>query len=153
MVLATINDRCFALLLQKAAYDYEHSELLLYQNMVIQEAGNSLAALEHLDKYQEQICDKVTLLETRAKYYMVNDRESEAEEIYRELLTRNPENHAYYHNLLDAMGAETEEQKLALYAEYREKYPKAQAPQRLPMDVAQGESKYPSAPQKRLSFP
>ena len=51
--------------LQKAAYDYEHSELLLYQNMVIQESGDYTAALEHLDKYEEQICDKLSLLETR----------------------------------------------------------------------------------------
>ena len=51
--------------LQKAAYDYEHSELLLYQNMVIQESGDHKAALEHLDTYEEQICDKLSLLETR----------------------------------------------------------------------------------------
>ena len=53
--------------LQKAAYDYEHSELLLYQNMVIQESGDFKAALEHLDKYEEQICDKLSLMETRCK--------------------------------------------------------------------------------------
>ena len=53
------------LFLQKAAYDYEHSELLLYQNMVIQESGDHKAALEHLDTYEEQICDKLSLLETR----------------------------------------------------------------------------------------
>ena len=51
--------------MQKAAYDYEHSELLLYQNMVIQESGDYKGALEHLDTYEEQICDKVTLMEIR----------------------------------------------------------------------------------------
>jgi hypothetical protein len=54
-----------AYFLQKAAYDYEHSELLLYQNMVIQESGNAAAALEHLHKYKDQICDKTTFLETQ----------------------------------------------------------------------------------------
>lgn len=45
-------------------YDYEHSELLLYQNMVIQESGECEQALKHLDKYCDQICDKVTVKET-----------------------------------------------------------------------------------------
>lgn len=48
-------------------YDYEHSELLLYQNMVIQESGESEQALKHLDKYSDQICDKVTVKETYGK--------------------------------------------------------------------------------------
>ena len=50
---------------QKAAYDYEHSELLLYQNSVIQESGDDTAALEHLNKYQDQICDKAHFLQTK----------------------------------------------------------------------------------------
>ena len=37
---------------QKNAYDYEHSELLLYQNMVMQESGDYAGALAHLDKYE-----------------------------------------------------------------------------------------------------
>ena len=53
-------------LLQKAAYDYEHSELLLYQNMVIRESGDTAGALEHLEKYRDQICDKPFWLETKA---------------------------------------------------------------------------------------
>lgn len=49
-------------------YDYEHSELLLYQNMLIQESGDSEQALKHLDKNIELICDKVTVKETYGKY-------------------------------------------------------------------------------------
>lgn len=57
---------------QKSSYDYEHSELLLYQNMVIQEsiAVNSNAfedAMEHLDKYSSQICDKLSVQENLGK--------------------------------------------------------------------------------------
>jgi len=51
-------------------YDYEHSELLLYQNMVIEESGDTQAALEHLEKYTSQICDKVTLLESKGDIYI-----------------------------------------------------------------------------------
>ena len=133
---------------QKAAYDYEHSELLLYQNMVFQEAGNTEQALEHLDTYQHQICDKVTLLETRAKYYMQIQKTTDSEEsktlqtkaadIYKGLIKRNPENHAYYTQLAESMDVKTEESQLAMYAEYRQMFPKAQAPQRLPMNFAHG---------------
>ena len=116
--------------------------------MVLQEAGHTQQALEHLDTYQHQICDKVTLLDTRAKYYMeiqktVDTEESEklkskAADIYRGLVQRNPENHAYYTQLAEASGANSEEDKLAMYAEYREKFPKAQAPRRLPLNDAHG---------------
>ena len=117
--------------------------------MVLQEAGNTEQALEHLDTYQHQICDKVTLLETRAKYYMqiqknTTDREegekllTKAADIYKGLIKRNPENHAYYTQLAEAMDIKSEESQLAMYAEYRKMFPKAQAPQRLPMNFAHG---------------
>ena len=116
--------------------------------MVLQEAGNTEQALDHLDTYQHQICDKVTLLETRAKYYMQIQKTTDSEEskklqtkaadIYKGLIKRNPENHAYYTKLAESMDVKTEESQLAMYAEYRKMFPKAQAPQRLPMNFAQG---------------
>jgi len=124
---------------QKAAYDYEHSELLLYQNMVIQESGDHKAALEHLDTYEEQICDKLSLLETRGANMIKVNRLEEAEKLYLGLIKRNPENHLYYHQLEVAKGATTIEEKLEIYAEMSEKYPKAQAPQRLALEIAQGD--------------
>jgi hypothetical protein len=57
-----------------------------------------------------------------------------AEVVFRELLRRNPEQHSSYHQLEIAVGAKTVEQKLALYAEFRDKYPRAQTPERLPLD-------------------
>ncbi|KAF8791900.1 N-alpha-acetyltransferase 15 like protein [Argiope bruennichi] len=54
----------------KRGYDYEHSELLLYQNMVMREAGNLEDALSHLNKYEEQICDKLSVMETKAKLHL-----------------------------------------------------------------------------------
>ena len=50
---------------QPKAKDYEHSELLMYQNMILREAGMIVEALRHLDKYEEQIVDKSALQETR----------------------------------------------------------------------------------------
>lgn len=46
------------------SYDFEHSELLLYQSMVIQESGDLEEAVKHLDKFKEQIHDKLTVEET-----------------------------------------------------------------------------------------
>lgn len=45
--------------------DYEYSELLLYQNQVLREAGLHKEALEHLSDYEKQICDKLAVEETR----------------------------------------------------------------------------------------
>ena len=125
---------------QKNAYDYEHSELLLYQNMVIQESGDTQGALDHLEQYKDHICDRVTWLETKGKLLLVKNQHKEAAEIFRGLADRNPENHSYYFLLLDAIQAKTVDQKLALYDEYKKKFPKAQTPQRLPLDVAQGDA-------------
>lgn len=45
--------------------DYEYSELLLYQNQVLREAGLHKEALDHLNNYEKQICDKLAVEETR----------------------------------------------------------------------------------------
>ena len=48
-------------------YDYEHSEMLLYQNMVLIEAGMHKEALEHLEKYDKHIVDRLAVLETKGQ--------------------------------------------------------------------------------------
>lgn len=57
----------FSCLLQTSPdkVDYEYSELLLYQNQVLREAGLYKEALEHLSNYEKQICDKLAVEETR----------------------------------------------------------------------------------------
>ena len=65
------------------------------------------------------------------------NRLEEAEKLYLGLIKRNPENHLYYHQLEVAKGATTIEEKLEIYAEMSEKYPKAQSPQRLALEIAQ----------------
>ena len=37
--------------------DYEHSEMLLYKNMMLQEEGRWQEALDHLDEHKATICD------------------------------------------------------------------------------------------------
>ena len=120
---------------QKNAYDYEHSELLLYQNMVMQESGDHQGALAHLDKYEEQICDKLALLEYRGLNFIKTKQLGKADKIYRELIQRNPENHLYYQQLEVSMEANTIEDKLKMYQTMAEKFPKAQTPIRIPLTI------------------
>jgi peptide alpha-N-acetyltransferase len=124
---------------KKPGYDIEYSELLLYQNMVLRESGDVESALAHLDQYESAICDKVSLKETRAKYLLQLGQRKEAESIYADLLGRNHENHEYYRMLEQARGAETEADKLQIYTELQERFPRAQAPRRLPLNFLTGE--------------
>lgn len=125
--------------LVSSAFDYEHSELVLYQNMVIQESGAFEEALKHLDHFHSQICDKLSIDETWGSLYLKLGKYREAEQKYKELLKRNPENTDYYAKLQEAQQLVTPEQKLELLAEYREKFPRALAPARLLLNYAAGE--------------
>jgi N-alpha-acetyltransferase 15/16, NatA auxiliary subunit len=126
--------------------------------MVLHESGALHEAIQHLDRYGDQICDKLAVLETYGKYlhqffdknfkliiqlagrlYLETGRYRDAEAIYRKLLLRNPENTEYYKLLQDALRLENPDDKLKLFEEYREKFPRAQAPQRLPLALASGE--------------
>ncbi|XP_076045316.1 N-alpha-acetyltransferase 15/16 isoform X2 [Oratosquilla oratoria] len=126
--------------IQKTTYDFEYSELLLYQNMVLRESGKIDEAMKHLGTYENNICDKVTLQEIKGEIYMSIGRKEEACEVYRKLVTRNPENRNYYLKLEEALGLQTEEERLALYEELRQKYPKAHVPKRLPLNYARNEN-------------
>lgn len=50
--------------------DYEYSELLLYQNQLLREAGLIKEALDHLTNYEKQICDKLAVEETRGVFFI-----------------------------------------------------------------------------------
>lgn len=125
---------------QKSSYDYEYSELLLYQNLVLRESGALEEALDHLEDYATSICDKVTLAELNGELMMKLDRHDAASEIYRNLVNRNPENRDYYLKLEEALGLKTVEERLKLYEELKEKTPRAQVPKRLPLNYAKGET-------------
>ena len=96
------------------------------------------SALAHLELYEQSICDKITLKEIKARVLIQLGRLPEAETLYVELLARNPENHDYYKQLEVSRAALTVEQRHAVYLEYQEKYPRAQAPKRLPLDFLEG---------------
>uniref|UniRef100_A0A672MRQ6 N-alpha-acetyltransferase 15, NatA auxiliary subunit-like n=1 Tax=Sinocyclocheilus grahami TaxID=75366 RepID=A0A672MRQ6_SINGR len=119
--------------------DYEYSELLLYQNQLLREAGLSKEALDHLTSYEKQICDKLAVEETRGELLLKLDRAGEATEVYHRLLERNPENWSYYQGLEKALKPKSVEGKQKIYEDAWVKYPKGLVPRRLPLSFLTGE--------------
>lgn len=125
---------------QPKPFDYEHSELLLYQNMVMREAGMHVNALQHLQEYEHQIVDRLCVCETKAELLLTLGRREEAAAIYRDLINRNPENKAYYKGYEEAVKQENPEDRIGFYKEISELFPRATTPRRLPLTFAIGES-------------
>ncbi|CAB1327365.1 unnamed protein product [Coregonus sp. 'balchen'] len=119
--------------------DYEYSELLLYQNQVLREAGFYREALDHLTTYEKQICDKLAVEETRGELFLKLDRLDDATEVYRRLQERNPENWSYYHGLEKALKPGSVEDRQKIYEDAWVKYPKGLVPRRLPLTFLSGE--------------
>ncbi|KAL4640275.1 N-alpha-acetyltransferase 15, NatA auxiliary subunit isoform X1 [Arapaima gigas] len=122
--------------------DYEYSELLLYQNRVLREAGLHKEALEHLTAYEKQICDKLAVEETKGELLLRLERMEEAREVYHRLQERNPENWSYYHGLEKALKPGTRlehKERQKIYEEAWERYPKGLVPRRLPLNFLSGE--------------
>ena len=62
---------CNYYLLQPKPYEYDYSEMLLYQNMILVEAEKYDEALKHLEQYEKQIVDKLAIQEIRGKRAVV----------------------------------------------------------------------------------
>lgn len=120
-------------------YDYEHSELLLYQNLVIQESGELQQALTHLENSQDQIVDKLTLKENLSDLNLRLQRYEKAAKHYEELIRRNPENTFYYKKLIEAKQLTEPDDILTFYSESADIYSRAMPPQRLPLNIATGD--------------
>ncbi|XP_004405994.1 PREDICTED: N-alpha-acetyltransferase 15, NatA auxiliary subunit isoform X2 [Odobenus rosmarus divergens] len=119
--------------------DYEYSELLLYQNQVLREAGLYREALEHLCTYEKQICDKLAVEETKGELLLQLGRLEDAADVYRGLQERNPENWAYYKGLEKALKPANMLERLKIYEEAWTKYPRGLVPRRLPLNFLSGE--------------
>jgi len=129
--------------------DYEHSELILYQIMVLKEGGYYNEAYDHLIKYGEtEVCDKLAVHEHKAELLLLLGRNREAIKVIKEnLIARNPENVGYYKQLETAMGLSenNEEERLKLYTEYQFIYPKSQMCFRLPLNFITSRAQFESS--------
>ncbi|KAF5833412.1 NMDA receptor-regulated protein 1-domain-containing protein [Dunaliella salina] len=142
---------------------YEHSELILYKAMVLEEGGRLEDALRTLDSEKGMIKDLRGMMEMRAAILMKAGRLQEAEQQYRALLQANPDHYRYHEGLQAAMGlrpevpaAETsattavvaatalsDDQRArltALYADLIATYPRSSSCRRILLDFLQGEA-------------
>ena len=132
--------------------EYEHGEMLLYKNLLLEESGDLPRALEHLEECESQLVDKLFYKHKRAELLLQLERYSEAEEVYRALLKRNSEHFGYHAGLqaavlrtskvverwhTEAVSADAEAKLLALYAGLQAELPKSTTCKRLPLDFAQ----------------
>lgn len=116
--------------------DYEQSELLLYQIMILYEAANYKEALDFLNKHSSQICDRQSLLEYKADLLLALNRNAEAVKFINEnLIARNQENRHYYQLLEKALNLNIKDEinRLHLYQNIQTKYPRAQLPFKIPL--------------------
>ncbi|KAL4747383.1 hypothetical protein BDW72DRAFT_16501 [Aspergillus terricola var. indicus] len=121
--------------------DMEHSEATLYKNMIIAESGNIEKALEHLESVGHRCSDVLAVMEMKADYLLRLDKKEEAAAAYTALLERNSENSLYYDGLIKAKGISSDDHKAlkALYDSWAEKYPRGDAPRRIPLDFLEGD--------------
>uniref|UniRef100_A0AAQ4Q3I3 N-alpha-acetyltransferase 15, NatA auxiliary subunit a n=1 Tax=Gasterosteus aculeatus aculeatus TaxID=481459 RepID=A0AAQ4Q3I3_GASAC len=119
--------------------DYEYSELLLYQNQVLREAGLYKEALEHLNNYEKQICDKLAVEETRGELLLQLDRPDEASQVYRSLQERNPENWGLLPGPGKALKPGSIEDRQKIYEDSWVKFPKGLVLRRLPLNFLTGD--------------
>jgi len=129
--------------------EYEHSEMLLYKNMLHQEAGNVQDALDHLDSCENDVVDKTSWKQSRGTALLQLGRFDEAKAVFDTLLKANPENFGYHAGLQAAelrtstvterwleveVGEETEQTLRALYADLQQRFPRSNVCRRLPLD-------------------
>ena len=121
--------------------DVEHQQATLYKNMIIAETGNYERALEHLNAAAKHVYDRQLVMELRAEYHLKLKQHAEAEKVYRVLIDRNQENRGYYAGLAAALQLnESQPQKLAeMYKDMSKKFPRADAPRRIPLDFLEGD--------------
>lgn len=127
-------------------FDYEHSELLLYQAMIMLEAGKENAALEHLIQSSNEIVDKISLLEMKAQLHLKLGQYEDAAECSWSLIDRNQENRLYLELLAQAntalvsgiTDANTETTKKT-YESVIARYPQSRLSRRLILNYCSGD--------------
>lgn len=116
--------------------DYDQSELLLYQVMILHEAGNYKEAFDFLNKNASQICDRLAMLEFKAEILLALGKNTEAAKLLEDqLIARNQENYLYYEQLERALNLDPNDELLRLkfYQSIQKKYPRSKVPQKIPL--------------------
>ncbi|KAJ8756060.1 hypothetical protein K2173_024607 [Erythroxylum novogranatense] len=126
----------------------EHGEMLLYKISLLEECGKLEKALEELHKKISKIVDKLSYKEEEASLLVKLGQLEEGAELYRVLLSMNPDNYRYYDGLQKCVGLYSEngnyspdeiDQLDALYKSLRQQYTWSSAVKRIPLDFLQGD--------------
>ncbi|CAH1399784.1 unnamed protein product [Nezara viridula] len=117
----------------------EYSELLLYENLVIEESGDLTGALKHLSEHQDYIRDRVAVFENFSRLHLELKNYKDAETYINQLLARNPERITYYFWLFEALELETDEGKFETLNNLLKTLPRARLPRRMILDYIHGD--------------
>ncbi|KAL3610584.1 hypothetical protein D5086_001604 [Populus alba] len=131
----------------------EHGEMLLYKISLLEECGSLERALEELHKKESKIVDKLTLKEQEVSLLVKLGRLEEGAEVYRALLSINPDNYRYCEGLQKCVGLYSEnglsssdiDQLDALYKSLVQQYTWSSAVKRIPLDFLQGDKFHEAA--------
>ncbi|XVF26699.1 hypothetical protein REPUB_Repub14bG0040800 [Reevesia pubescens] len=126
----------------------EHGEMLLYKISLLEECGFLERALEELHKKEPKIVDKLTYKEQEVSLLVKLGLLEEGANLYKALLTMNPDNYRYYEGLQKCFGLYSENGKYssdeidrldALYKSLAQQYTWSSAVKRIPLDFLQGD--------------
>nr|XP_036579003.1 tetratricopeptide [Colletotrichum truncatum]KAF6786434.1 tetratricopeptide [Colletotrichum truncatum] len=121
--------------------DYENSEAVMYKNTIIAEQGDYQRALDHLESAAKTNLDRLEYLELRAKYLVKLSKKEQAVAAWEALIERNPDRPAYFEGLESAHGFSHSDNdtKKQIYETYAKKFPRSDAPRRLPLNFLSGD--------------
>ncbi|KAM5578948.1 N-terminal acetyltransferase A complex auxiliary subunit NAA15 [Rosa sericea] len=126
----------------------EHGEMLLYKVSLLEESSSMERALQELHKKESKIVDKLDYKEQEVSLLVKLGRLEEGAELYRVLLSMNPDNYRYYQGLQKCLGLYAENSQYSpdeierlddLYKSLGQKYSWSSAVKRIPLDFLQGE--------------
>jgi len=129
----------FAKTQQPKQYDYEHSEFLLYQNMILRDGRLYNQALEHITEFEANIVDKLAVEEIKAECQLNLKNFDKLEKIYVDLIDRNPDNLSYYKKLEEIKSFQTTEERHAFYIQFQDKFPRSDLPRKIPLEFLDGD--------------
>ncbi len=84
--------------------DFEHSELLLYKNFVLEESGDHHKAASHLKEIKPYVVDHRAWKEAYGRISLKAHKNEEALTVYEGLLKISPDNLDYVRGLCEAKG-------------------------------------------------
>lgn len=125
--------------------DYEQSELLLHQVMILVEAGSHKEALDFLNRHSPQICDRLAVMEYKVELLLALNRKAEASKLLQDhLIARNQENYLYYQQLEQALNLNSQDEanRLLLYKNLQQKYPRSQVLFKIPLNFVNSPEKF-----------